>query len=438
MTASGPTLSTTLSESDARAYSANINRFYLFRFFVDFQLWLPIWVIYLIDERGLSLTQVTALDAPFWLLLIVMEVPTGAVADRWGRKASLSYGAALNAVAVIVFGLAGNFVLLLFSYMVWAVAWTLFSGADAAFFYDSLRVLGREGEYQKLWGRMRAVQSSGAILGLALGAPLAAITTLWVPVVGSGALILVAWGITLTFREPPRFADGEEQLGYLAGTKQAFRIAFGRPAVRAMLLFAAVVMGIGVSMQILAQPFLASHDVGYGNFGWFLIPGQLLAIGLSLAAYRVTAAIGLSRVIVLMPLLVLTTAVGLGAFDHLGAFAFYPLTTMVFAMSFPVISDYLNRRIPSSSRATILSIYSLLFSLMAAGMEPLLGAVGDAQGLPIAYRTAAIAMAVVGAPLLALWLRENRGEVLANGEAEGTAAEQSTPGESEAEPAARS
>ena len=53
-----------LSPEDARSLEANIWRFYLFRFFVDFQLWLPIWAVYLIDERGLSLTQLTALDAP--------------------------------------------------------------------------------------------------------------------------------------------------------------------------------------------------------------------------------------------------------------------------------------------------------------------------------------------------------------------------------------
>ena len=154
--------------------------------------------------------------------------------------------------------------------------------------------------------------------------------------------------------------------------KEAFRVAFGRPAVRMMMLLMAVVMGVGVSMIILQQPFLDSHGVRYGLFGPFLMPGQFLSMAGALLAYRVSTALGVSKIIALMPLVVLTTAIGLGVFDHLAAFAFYPLTTLVFATGFVVISDYLNRRIPSANRATILSIQNMIFSLIVAAMEVLL------------------------------------------------------------------
>ena len=401
-----------LSPDEAKAYERNLRKFYLFRFFVDFQLWLPIWVVYLQEERGLSLTQITALDAPFWLVLIAMEVPTGAVADRFGRRTSLIWGAFANAIAVFAFGIADNYAILMASYLAWAVAWTLFSGADAAFFYDSLKALGREGDYQKLWGRVRAVSAVGAILGLQIGAPLAEVTNLWFPVVASAGLMALAWVVSLAFREPPRHEEGETALSYLQGTKEAVRIVFRRPPVRSMMLLAATVTGIGVSVQILQQPFLDSHGVEVGQFGLFLTPGQLLGIAAALLAYRITARFGTNRVIFAMPLIVMTAATGLGAWDSLGAFVFYPLSSMVFSMSFPVISDYLNQRIPSASRATVLSLYQVIWSLVIAGMEPLLGAIGDAQGLPVAYRTAAILLAITSAPLLAIWLRATRKERL--------------------------
>ena len=43
-----------------RAMRANVQRFYVFQFFVHFQLWLPIWAVYLLDERGLSPDAATA------------------------------------------------------------------------------------------------------------------------------------------------------------------------------------------------------------------------------------------------------------------------------------------------------------------------------------------------------------------------------------------
>ncbi len=397
-----------VSAEEAHALQGNVNKFYLFRFFVDFQLWLPIWAVYLTDLRGLSLTQLTLLDAPFWILLIVLEVPTGAIADRWGRKVSLSYGALTNAIAVVVFGVAAHFGILLVSYMVWAVAWTLYSGADSAFVYDSLKAGGRENDYQKLWGRTRAVQASAAIAGLLLGAPLADFAGLEVPVVASGGLMAVAWIVSFSFREPPRAQGGEEN--YLATIKEAFGVAFRRPAVRMMILMMSTITGIGVSMIILQQPFLSSHDVRYAFFGFILTPGQLLSIGGALLAYRLVHTLGVSGVLVLMPIAMLTTALGLGFVDHVGAFAFYPLTTLAFAMSFVVMSDYLNRRIPSANRATILSIQSMIFSLVVAGVEPLLGWIGDEWSLLISYRTTAIVLVTAGVPLFLLWLREHRRE----------------------------
>ena len=68
------------------AYEANIRKSYLYRFLMEFQLWWPIWVIYLQRERGLSLTQITLLDLPFFFLMVLAEVPTGAIADRFGRR----------------------------------------------------------------------------------------------------------------------------------------------------------------------------------------------------------------------------------------------------------------------------------------------------------------------------------------------------------------
>ena len=404
----------TISPEDARSLNANVWKFYLFRFFVDFQLWLPIWAVYLTDERGLALWQIGVFDGPFWILLIVLEVPTGAIADRWGRKVSLSYGALVNTIAVLVFGLASNFGILLASYLVWAAAFTLYSGADSAFVYDSLRATGRERDFQKLWGRARAVQAVGAILGLGLGSLMAELINLWVPVVASGGLMGIAWLVSFSFKEPPRLDEGQEQEGYLAVTKNAFRVAFERPTVRMLMLLMAAVMGIGVSMIILQQPFLSSHDVRYGLFGFFLMPGQFLSIAGALLAYRIVIAIGVSRVVALMPLVVMGTAVGLGAVDHVAAFAFYPPTTLMFAMSYVVMADYLNRRIPSATRATVLSIQNMLFSLIVGVTEIVLTVIGDWRGLPTAYWTAAVLLAVTGAPLLALWLREHRRETLAD------------------------
>src|SRR5918997_454660 len=95
-------------------------RYYVYRAIVSLSLWAPVWVLYLQRRRGLSLAEVTVLDAVFWAGIALSEIPTGAVADTFGRKTSMALGTALSAGAMLVFGLASTYELLLVSYMLWA------------------------------------------------------------------------------------------------------------------------------------------------------------------------------------------------------------------------------------------------------------------------------------------------------------------------------
>ena len=151
---------------------ANVWKYYVFHFFLNFQLWWPIWIIYLTEERGLTLGQVTLIDVPFWLSIIVLQIPAAAIADRWGRKPTLLASAAAFAAAVTFFGLATNFWLILCSYMVWGVAFALLSGTESAFIYDSLKAMGREAEYPKIYGRGWAVATAGGLGGVKADADL--------------------------------------------------------------------------------------------------------------------------------------------------------------------------------------------------------------------------------------------------------------------------
>ena len=398
-----------VSDAEKKKWSNNIWRFGAFRFFVDFQLWIPIWVIYLNETRGFSIIEITFLDVLLMIILVILEIPTGVIADRWGRKVSLCYGAFIHAVAILVFSFAGNIVVIAISYTVVAIALTLFSGADSAFVYDSLKAAGRREEYQKIWGRIHSISLVAGVVSLVLGAFLAAITNLWFPIVVSAGLMLIAWIVALTFKEPPR---EEAPTSYRETILNAVNVVRSKPPVYTMMLFAGFVMAIAVSFSILAQPYLRSHGIGIDIIGFLQVPGQLVGIFAALFAYRLVGIIGVGRTMLLLPVVVLVAAIGLGSFDHIAAFAFYPLTGLVFAMSFPVLSTYFNDRIPSASRATVLSIYQLTFSLFVALFEPVLGWLADTRDFPTAYLVAAVILAV-GTPVLYIfWLRASSKEVL--------------------------
>jgi MFS family permease len=403
-------LTSALSEAERRAYEANVWKFWLFRYLLEAQLWLPIWVIYLQEERGLSLTTVTLMDVPFWLLMVVAEVPTGAVADRWGRKFSISLGTLIYTAAVFTFGVGETVPILLAAYLIWGLAWTLWSGADAAFLYDSLRVLGRQDEYQKAYGKSWAAAFAGSITGLLVGAPLADATTLWFPVVLSAAMAFGAWLVTLRFKEPPRLEEHEAQAGYIEGLRRAARIVFGQRQIRWTILLWSALTAISLSVTILMQPFLADHDVDVSLYGWLAAPGIAVAMAGSLMAGRLSSALGQVRLICLLPILPLFAMVVIGAFDTVYAYAAFPLLSLTRGLAQPTFSDFVNRRVGSAQRATILSIQALLFSLMLAPLEPGLGRIADTVSIPRAFSVAALLLVVIGGVLLLLWVNSLRHE----------------------------
>ena len=189
---------------EPRRFQRNIRVYYLFMASTGFMIFLPVWIIYLMDGRGLSLTEVGIIESFFWLTIIIGEVPTGAIADRFGRRVSLALGAMLFAISTVIFAMADSFSLLLGSYLVMGVGMTLYSGAGDALLYDTLRVLGRTGEYERHAGRSHGLFWGMMVLATAIGGPVAYFLGYSATILVSSGFFVVSAFAAMLLREPPR------------------------------------------------------------------------------------------------------------------------------------------------------------------------------------------------------------------------------------------
>src|SRR6266498_685314 len=108
-----------------------------------FGLFAAIWVIYLQEQRGLSLAQAALIDVTFFVAAALGEVPTGVVADTVGRKTSLLIGTALMCVSTLAWVLAPTLPLIMAAYVCLGIGYTFLSGAEDALFYESVQRTGR-------------------------------------------------------------------------------------------------------------------------------------------------------------------------------------------------------------------------------------------------------------------------------------------------------
>ena len=403
-------MSSALSPSEARAYQANIWKFYLYTFLLNFQLWYPIWIIYLQEERGLSLGQVTVMEVPFLLSILILQIPAAAIADRWGRRTSLTLGALLFTAGVTLFGLADTYQLLLFSYLVWGVSFALMSGADSAFLYDSLKALGREDEYQRIYGRAWAVLSAASLAGTLIGAPVAAATSLPFPIVLSGAIAALGLLATLTFTEP-RPSHDEARLSYREVMQESIRLAVHQPTVRYAILFFGILTVGSIAPVFFFQPFLVRHDIDLSQVGFWQTPTRLMGVLGALVAYRVVSGLGERGTFLLLPLSLAASYALLGAWDSVYAQVSFPVMNLAAVMSRPVVTGYLNRRVPSSRRATVLSLTNVAYCLVLIPLVPIMGVIADKLGVITAFWTGA-GVTVAGMAILPLWWRAMAAEEL--------------------------
>jgi MFS family permease len=389
------------------AFEGNVWKSYLYRFLMNFQLWWPIWVLYLQDDRGLSLTQITLLDVPFFLLVVAMEVPTGAVADRWGRRYSLMLGSLMFSIAVFVFGIAESYPLLLLSYTAWGFGLTFQSGADTAILYDSLKAIDREDDFQKINSRMWALTSAAVLVAILIGAPIASATSFSYPIILSALISICAVPVAFSMHEPKHERDDEYER-YFQMVRTGIVEAWRAPALRYIILFSGIIGAAVFAPMIFIQPFLDEHGVNTENLGYWQAPVRGAGVIAALLVAQFVARVGQRASFAAMPVAVAIAMLALAGVDELWAYGVFLAVGMVAGSMNPILASYVNKRIPSERRATMLSVQSVVASLILAGVEPATGALADLVGLQGMFLAVAAMTVVAGGGTLLLWDQAER------------------------------
>jgi MFS family permease len=385
------------------AYRGNVWRLLVVQALLMFILWVPIWVVFL-ERKGLSLTQIGLLEAFAWVLTAALEVPTGAIADRWGRKASIAMGALLYSLAMFLILAEALSPAFLIGYALWNTSMAFVSGADAALLYDSLRADGRASEAAKQSGRIAAIQQGSQGVAALLGAALATVDiTLCFTICGVTGLAATA--LVLTIREPPHHDDdGTEPLSYWKNLRAAVAIAARGPVVRALVLLNAMFFVVPlVVYYFLLQPYALGVGLPLVWLGAVVVAIQATTVAASWLAHRVGGRFELPAIVSVSVVLFVVATLVLGAVPTVPSIALMLVVALVPALVGPLLAARLNDLIPSAQRATILSLSALVSELGVAAAVPLLLGIAEVLDPPTAIGFSAIIFAVAVIPLLIVW-----------------------------------
>jgi MFS family permease len=372
--------------------------------------------LFLLDA-GLSATAAFTANALFTAGMVLFEVPTGVVADTWGRRASYLLGSVSLAISTALYWLAWQ---VQAPFWAWAatsvllgLGFTFFSGATEAWLVDALKFTGFRGNLESVFAKGQIVAGAAMLSGSVLGGLVAQWTNLGVPYILRALALVVTFVVAFVYMRdwgfvPKRGKHPVREMGQVL--RSSVHFGLGNPPVRWMMLAAPFSFGVGIYAFYAMQPYLLEL---YGDEQAYSIAGLAAAIiagaqiigGMAAPRVRLlfrrrTSAIlaGLLLEGGLLVLLGVTTAFWVAV----GLLVLWGLTA---AAALPIRQAYMNGLIPSEQRATVLSFDNLLGSSGGVVIQPALGKVADVWSYSTSYLVAA-GVHLLGVPFVALARRE--------------------------------
>jgi len=392
--------------------------------------------LFLLDA-GLSNFEAFAANAFFTAGMVVFEVPTGVVADGWGRRVSFLLGTLTLAVSTYLYFLLWQ---LSAPFLWWAVVsvmlglgFTFFSGAVEAWLVDALRFSGYEGGLEAVLGRGVMVSGVAMLAGSVAGGVIAQATNLGVPFLFRVGVLAAMFIVAFWLMHDVGFTP-ERSSHPLRATRAVLSASvengLKNPPVRYVMLAAPFSAGVGIYVFYALQPYLLEL---FGDPRAYSIAGLAAAI---VAGAEVVGGWLAPRIrrLVRKRTTVLILSIGVGALILvlLGftrvfwvALALLALWSVIDAAGLPVRQAYLNDMIASKQRATVLSFDSLIGSSGGVVVQPLLGRAADASGYAASLAIGGV-IQLIAVPFLLASRRQQARADLANTPA-GTPEQESPP-----------
>jgi len=355
-----------------QSYASNIPKLYLAILFDAMWFAGPVWILYFLSI-GLNLEQIGILVSTSFFVQATFEIPSSVWADRYSRKNILIIGMFFWFIAQIIFLSVDSFYYFIFAAIFQGLSNSFFSGTESAVVYDTLLNMGREKEYDKIKSRIQGIFFFGRII-ISIGGVLSYSYDQKLPFLLSVVTSLLAIFFLFLIKEPKfhkssgtHFRQIKEGLGFLLANEKVWLIVLVFSLIQAaanilynyyqpvfnladlpIAYFAIVYLGINIASYI--------GSMSYSEMADKLSFNKILAIYL-LIAFLVSLAFAFGKLIFILPLILLLSFC-------FGSYDIY-------------ITSLINEVVPSSHRATTISIQSLINTVMMSFLLIIVGRISN-------------------------------------------------------------
>ncbi|MEI6690744.1 MAG: MFS transporter [bacterium] len=352
-------------------YKKNIFYFRLTSFFQWFYLPIGVWV--LIWRSYLSWEQIALVSAAGLAAQLLLELPSGALADLWGRKNTVLIGRFIGAIGFAILAFATNFWMFVLGNVLYLSNWAFESGALSALLFDSMKEngVGAE-EYQKIQADTFFWNTIGMAIASALGGYLYTINH-QLPYLVTAAVAFLAFLSAFGLQEPELDTIKVNIKVYLKQNWEGFLHIFRNKKVRAVSIFSILIDFVAYcGLWYLYEPRLA--EAGFpASWLSLLVAGTYLMRAFGTKLIPLALKLGDTKIPLFLTLFQVFGSALSFIENKFGAVSSVYLRKMSDGFRMPILDRLQNVELESKYRATSLSVISLLSNVLIAGVGPLIG-----------------------------------------------------------------
>ena len=352
----------------------NVKVDYLYCFIKNFDISSAIWVLYMI-YKGLPLWQIGIVEGIFHVASFLFEVPSGAVADLFGRKKVMIAGRIFSALSAVINLFASNIFAFSIGFIISALGYNLNSGSEEALVYDSMKQSKCEKDYLKVNSRLNLLIEIAQGLATFIGGVLAEYSYVWCYIVVI-IISILALIVCMFFQEPDIKNNKTEYTSFSEHFNICLKVLKSDMKIINILLYYPIIFTFDAVVFFYGQQYFNIAGCNKIQISLIMLYSGLLSCMGAVTCEKVIAIFKENTkyaASVLMGVSIIFISVN----NIAVSIVFFGIMSYANALLYPIQSDSLNKLIPSEQRATIISIDSMLFSLSMICIFPICGLLAD-------------------------------------------------------------
>ena len=366
----------------------NILKMYLLKAVLWFMVAMPIIVLFF-QEHGLSLTQVMFLQAIYSLSVAVFEIPSGYIADLFGRKNTIIISTIFSFIGYVIFSFYGGFFAFAIAEVLIGIGGSLMSGSDSAILYDTLLETGNTEAYTRIEGKNYAIGNFSEATAGVLGGFLA-VGSIYLPIYVQTAILFLSIPIALSLVETTLHKENRLDKSFKSIFKVLKFAMIDNKKLKWLIVYSSAMGVATLSVAWFAQPFFKQVNIPLAYFG-VLWAGLNFSAGFtSLNSHKFNQNKEKGKMLFYLALTMIGALLFVGFNMTLFGLLFIVSIYLLRGIVTPILRHAINENTTSNKRATVLSIRSFIIRISFAIFAPILGFLADDYSLSISFYVLAI------------------------------------------------